>query len=93
MLQLDNSLDGKVNFEEFWMWWITDIGAWPAWSPCKRTASPYPKKTVTLTHAIVSLELSVLDAEDPLKGKSRKKKRSKHVKPGAGGAGGATETA
>lgn len=24
MSQLDSSSDGKISFEEFWSWWITD---------------------------------------------------------------------
>ena len=24
MSQLDNSADGKISFDEFWSWWITD---------------------------------------------------------------------
>lgn len=24
MLQLDNSKDGLISFDEFWTWWVTD---------------------------------------------------------------------
>jgi len=25
LLQLDNSKDGSISFEEFWAWWVTDL--------------------------------------------------------------------
>lgn len=25
LLQLDNSKDGSISFEEFWTWWVTDL--------------------------------------------------------------------